>query len=316
VALGGGLWNEGGLGGELTLIDSVIRGNEAAVVSPNGAIAEGGGIQVQDHETLTIKHSRIESNSVSLESSAGTGVYLNTTGGGLNVDGGDGSTRIEDTKINRNTVTVVAPNGEPNAFNPGLLVEGGALTIRNSTISDNVLTATAAGVLSGGVGMEIDTPGTITGTRITGNHAAVTGSNWVLSGGALWVYNLSPDALVVSDSAVSGNTIDVSSGGTASLNGAGITNAGTLELNHTRVSGNAGAVTAPDGSAAGGGVWNGDFFGDGPPRLTLDDTDVSRNAITASAGLPVQGGGLFTAFPFTSHDSKIAKNTPDQCFGC
>ena len=84
----------------------------------------------------------------------------------------------------------------------------------------------------------------------------------------------------------------------------------------TRVSGNTGTVTAPGGSAAGGGVWNGDLFGDGPPRLTLDDTDVSRNALSASTGLPVQGGGLFTAFPATLHDSKIAKNTPDQCFGC
>jgi hypothetical protein len=43
---------------------------------------------------------------------------------------------------------------------------------------------------------------------------------------------------------------------------------------------------------------------------------VTGNALAASPGLTVQGGGLFTAFPVTLDLSRIARNTPDQCFGC
>jgi hypothetical protein len=39
-------------------------------------------------------------------------------------------------------------------------------------------------------------------------------------------------------------------------------------------------------------------------------------ALSASTGLIVQGGGLFTEFPLTLENSRIEKNTPDDCFGC
>jgi hypothetical protein len=52
-----------------------------------------------------------------------------------------------------------------------------------------------------------------------------------------------------------------------------------------------------------------------PIQLTLENTNVTRNTLTASPGLTVQGGGLFTAFSVTLDGSRIAKNTPDQCYG-
>jgi hypothetical protein len=60
------------------------------------------------------------------------------------------------------------------------------------------------------------------------------------------------------------------------------------------------------------------FAPDGPtPSLVLDATVVIRNALTASPGLSVQGGGLFTpGFAVTLGNSLIAHNAPDQCFGC
>jgi hypothetical protein len=40
---------------------------------------------------------------------------------------------------------------------------------------------------------------------------------------------------------------------------------------------------------------------------------ISRNALQASAGLPIRGGGLYTALPAVLTESIIAKNTPDNC---
>jgi hypothetical protein len=42
---------------------------------------------------------------------------------------------------------------------------------------------------------------------------------------------------------------------------------------------------------------------------------VIGNTLSASPGLPVQGGGLFTAFPVALSHSQIAHNHPDQCAG-
>jgi hypothetical protein len=44
---------------------------------------------------------------------------------------------------------------------------------------------------------------------------------------------------------------------------------------------------------------------------------VTKNVLTGSAGVTLQGGGLFTlGFPISLTDSRIDKNVPDQCFGC
>jgi hypothetical protein len=78
---------------------------------------------------------------------------------------------------------------------------------------------------------------------------------------------------------------------------------------------NTGEATGPDGSAQGGGIWNGAMFNSPPIRLTLRNTNVRRNELKASARL-AQGAGMFTAFPGALLNSLIAQNTPDQCFGC
>ena len=59
------------------------------------------------------------------------------------------------------------------------------------------------------------------------------------------------------------------------------------------------------------------------PQLTLTDTVVTANRLTASEGVFSQGGGLYTAdpfggppFPVTLTRTVIAGNKPDQCVGC
>ena len=53
-------------------------------------------------------------------------------------------------------------------------------------------------------------------------------------------------------------------------------------------------------------------------QLTLQHTTVTRNSLTGSHGIKVQGGGLFSAPPATVvlRDSLITVNVPDQCSGC
>jgi hypothetical protein len=70
--------------------------------------------------------------------------------------------------------------------------------------------------------------------------------------------------------------------------------------------------------AQGGGIWNGADFTGPPVQLALEHTTVTRNSLTGSHGIKVQGGGLFSAPPATVvlRDSLITLNIPDQCSGC
>ena len=93
-------------------------------------------------------------------------------------------------------------------------------------------------------------------------------------------------------------------------------NDGRLVLWNVLVTENSDVANGPTGVARGGGIWNGSLFNSPPIELTLERTNVTRSTLSASAGLTVQGGGLFTDFPVTLTSSRIAGNTPDQCYGC
>jgi hypothetical protein len=86
-------------------------------------------------------------------------------------------------------------------------------------------------------------------------------------------------------------------------------------LQHDLIEDNHAIATGPDGFARGGGIWNDRLFEEQPPHLTLNQTRVIGNTLSASPGLPVKGGGLFTAFPVALNHSQIAHNLPDQCAG-
>ena len=127
------------------------------------------------------------------------------------------------------------------------------------------------------------------------------------------------DRMTISDSIISDNRLTATTTtGSSTLEGGGIANGGVLTLRNTSVSDNAGTANGPSGYARGGGIWNAGSAPDGPPltQLTLVDSAVTHNTLTASPGITVQGGGLFTIFPLTQTDSVIAHNVPDQCYGC
>ena len=312
--------------GNLTLKNSVVSDNHAVVTVPNGRFADGGGI-LMVAGMLTIDDSSVSGNSVEVSASFPSDVETFATAGAIHVQG-NASATVRSTTINGNTVTATNPLGDVIAACAGICTDG-SLVLRNSAVSDNRVSATTAAVSpagsafvdSGGLGtgccQEVPATVTISSTRFSGNSvsAAAPAGTASASGGGI---NVANDKLVpMSDSLVSGNNVSATTTtGSAIAQGAGIHNGGLLTLRNATVSDNSGSASGPDGVVQGGGIWNGTFGPNLPVQLTLADTVITHNTLTASSGITVQGGGLFTMFPVTLKNTLIAQNSPDQCFGC
>lgn len=321
---GGGIhvWSPG----TLTLRDSHASGNRAIAATPNGRFAEGGGIFTDPEVDLTISGGSVSDNRVRLTSTlpyfvpGEDPIELNANGGGVHAGDG-GSVRIVNTSMNRNMVSVSAPNGEPVAFDAALHPGDGPLVLRNDTIDGNELVAnvgSSADVGASGSALDINGPATVSHTEIASNSTVVTSqSGTAEANGAVYSGDVESQPAVIEHSTITGNTVSASSpGGGALVKGAGLVNDGLLHLDDVVIARNTGEATGSQGSAQGGGIWNGAMFNSPPIRLTLRDTRVTRNELKASAGLEVRGGGMFTSFPVALANSLIAQNTPDQCFGC
>jgi hypothetical protein len=327
---GGGIW-VGFAGGSLTLHNSTISGNLAWASDPNGRFAEGGGLFTAFGDTVTIADSRVTGNTASLSSSFPYFVGDDQTleiavnSGGVHMGNG-GSLTIANSQIDDNTVTATALNGEPEVFDSGLCGCGDStLTLRDSSISNNHLTATlgsnadvfASVGFSAGGALEFDGPATVRNARILDNTTVVTSpSGAAIANGTVANFFSDSTPVLVRDSTISGNSVSASSSsGSAVILGVGVVEAGNLELRNDRIAENTGTANAPSGIAQGAGVWAGPFPGGPPVALTLEDTKVTRNALSGGAGITLQGGGLFASIPVTLIHSRIVKNTPDDCFG-
>jgi hypothetical protein len=323
---GGGILNRAF--GNLTLKDSVVTDNRAEVTAPNGRFADGGGI-LMVAGNLTIDNSSVTGNSVDLSTSFPSEVETFASAGGIHVEP-DAFATVRSTTITHNTVTASNLLGDAIDAGAGILTDG-SLVLRGSTVSDNRVSATTAAVSpagnafadSGGLGtgccQEVRPPSTvaISSTHFSGNSVSATAPAGTASatGGGI---NVANDKLVlVSDSLVGGNSVSATTTtGFAIAQGAGIHNGGLLTLRNATVRNNAGIGSGPDGIVQGGGIWNGTFGPDLPVQLTLADTLVTHNTLTASPGIIVEGAGLFTVFPVTLKNSVIEQNLPDDCSGC
>ena len=87
-------------------------------------------------------------------------------------------------------------------------------------------------------------------------------------------------------------------------------------MRNVQVSDNVGKAKGPAGAAQGGGISNGVDIAGPTVELTLGNASVTRNVLQGSAGISLQGGGLFTTSPVTLTNTQIALNLPDQCVGC
>jgi hypothetical protein len=323
-ALGAGILNRAF--GNLTLRNSVVTDNHAGVTAPNGAVAEGGGI-VMVAGTLAIDNSLVSNNSADVSASFPSGVETFAFAGGIHVQE-NASATIRNTTVSGNVVTATNPVGDTTAYSGGI-DDDGSLDLRDSTVSNNRVSAIAGVTVTCGPecvpgagpgGMEIDGAATIRNTRITGNSVSATSPNGTASaqGGGILNFSADPtEPVLISDSVISGNNVTVSSTtGSATVQGAGITNNGVLELRTTRTNDNTGTATGPSGDAQGGGIWNGALlFGSPSAELTVQDSKITHNTLSGSAGIALQGGGLFTTFPVTLTHSTISSNLPDNCVG-
>lgn len=313
--------------GPLTLINSTVSGNQAIASTPNGRFAEGGGIFIATG-TLTLRRSAVNDNSTQLSSTLpysladGTTIDMNANSGGVHV--GDGvPTTIQASTINQNTTTATDLGGEPLAFDAGMLVGASDVTMRDSTIDGNAVIAkvgSSADVGPSGSALELDDRATIVQTSISENTDDVyspAGAAGATAALAVYDFDDNPQPVLLLNSRISDNRARASSQtGSATVQGAGIINNSLLELHHVAVTGNTGHIDAPAGSAQGAGIWNGVLLSGPPVQLTLHDSTITHNALTANPNLTVQGAGLYTTLPVTLDHTHITDNSPDQCSGC
>ena len=302
--------------GSLTMKHSVVTHNQSVVTPPHGIYPWGAGVIIDGGSgAIVISDSVISDNRVSMTSVYPVGALTNSTGAALDFDESHtGPVTVTDTRITGNVASGFDPAGDGSASAIVYINSGSPLTMRNTVISDNHVMANGAANVAGGVIFQVNSGSVITNTAITGNTTSVTSTGDAASFGA--VVTGSEEPVVFVDSIVADNTVQISGQTTVSTFGVGITNYGVLQLQGTRVTNNSARAFGPSGSIDGGGIWNGQFVDGLLPQLTLTDSLVARNALSGSAGLTLQGGGLFTAFPVTLQHSVIARNTPDQCYGC
>jgi hypothetical protein len=319
-AWGGGILSNP-QGSSLTVVNSVVSGNQATVSDPNGEQSTGGGILAQTG-AFRLTNSSVTGNSATLTSSTSAPPdTFQANSAGIQCDR---SATITNTRIDANTASVNDPNSEPAAFDSGIGCgsSGGTLVMKNSSVSNNRVVANVANTTDSGpdgVALEFDGPGTVTNTRVTGNSTTVTSPAGAAQAlGAVGGFQVSPDMVTIANSVISGNTVTASSTtGSATVQGAGLVNDGPLLLSNDQITNNQGTASAPTGSGQGGGIFNGVVFGGPPVLLTLQNTSITGNSLVGSPDITLQGGGLYTlGHPITSTSSHITNNAPDQCYGC
>ncbi len=325
---GGGIVVESGA--SLSLANSVVRRNSASAAAPTGRFAAGGGIFVAGGGSLIVQDSSIDANTASLANTIPT-PYPEQTGAtdqenaeaaGIFLSDGSSAT-LRDSTLDRNAIAVDTPLGQALGDDAALCACGDVpLTIANSQIDRNTLTANVlssdANGPSGPAAVEADANATITNTRVAGNTITVTAPTGDAAAlGAVGFFFGGTVTPTLTNSRIVHNSSSANAPeGAAAVQGAGISNNGPLVLTNDRVSSNTASADGQSGFVHGGGVSNGVFGGPTSP-LTIQDTAVTGNTLTGSAGVTLSGAGIFTVgFPTTLTNSVVAFNRPDQCDGC
>jgi len=319
-AEGGGVYTAQGAGA-LTISNSVISSNRAAVSAPNGRVADAGGISF-DGTGLTMSNSSVTGNSATVTGSLPSG---GVPSGGIHVDGDALAATVSNTIISGNTATMTNAVGNANASSGGLHLDADPsnISLSNDVIAGNhVVAATLSGSTghadgSSGAG---EISGTLSHVRLTGNTVDVASvAGGAFAGGGASIF----DGGSISNGVVSGNHIQVSSPlGSVTVRGGGINIAGgATTLRNTSVGGNKVDASGAGGSIFGGGIYDVAFPDgqDGPPGgpLYLLNSSITGNVLAASAGISSQGGGLFLQNePLTLTSSVVTQNSPDDCVGC
>jgi hypothetical protein len=321
---GGGILN---MGGTLTLANSVITGNRASASAPNGRFADSGALFLAGG-TLAMSNSSVTNNSATLAAAFPSSVGVGVHAGAIHVSFNAQSATISNTTISGNAATMTNSVGDAFADSGGVhtdidvSVNPNLFTLSNDMIANNHVTASTVDGSSGnadGSSGAGEISGTMSNLRLSGNTVDVSVANGDATGeGGASVF----DGGTITNGAVDDNHVHVASPhGSASVSGGGIFVAVGLTLRNTPVTGNTGSASGASGNALGGGIYGVAFpFGpDGPPGgpLALFNSNVTANTLSGSAGITLQGGGIFAqGEPVTLTHSAVTQNVPDQCFGC
>jgi hypothetical protein len=305
--------------GQLTITNSVVSGNRASVTAPNGRFADSGGIFAEGG-SLAMSNSSVTDNSATLAAAFPDSVDMLAIAGGVHLSDQVSAATISNSTVSRNAASMTNTVGYATAFSGGVHVDIGVdFKLNNSVVSDNsISSATLAGSSSDAEGDSGagELLGRISNTRITGNSVTVSSA----AGDATALAGAIIDFGSITNSVLSDNHIEVSSpGGTVfAAGGALVVDEPGVTLHNTPVNGNTIHAVGASGSAQGGGIFDAPVP-DGPPGgpLALVNSDLTGNVLSGSFGITLQGGGLYIQNkPFTSTNSSIAGNSPDQCFGC
>ena len=324
-AEGGGIFTGRG---DLTISNSIVSGNQAAV-SSHGVLADAAGIAFNTDTggiaggNFTMSNSSVTNNSATVTSDFAPFNFIPSAG--VHIKGGAESASISNSTISGNAATLTNSAGNASVGHGGLQIDicwPCAVTLSNDAIRDNSVSSTATGPsgdADGGSGAG-EFGGTLSNVRITGNRVDVSSAagNATVNGGAS-VF----DGGTITNSVISDNNVHVFAlHGSVDVTGGGLELFGPTTLRNTTVSSNTVDAGGASGSALGGGIFDMAFpFGpDGPPLggpLVLQHTSVTGNTLTGTAGLTFQGGGIYLENePITLTNSLITQNVPDQCFGC
>jgi hypothetical protein len=328
--------NGGGIavhsGASLSLQGSQVVGNSAAATAPTGRFVSGGGIYVNSDATLTVANSSIDHNSALLASSLASPYPIqdgnpdssSATGGGVFLNDGSTAT-ISNSTLDGNSVSVNTPNNQAYGADAALCACGGvSLSVDRTHVSGNTLDVRALASDNNGPSgpstFEADGDGTtITNTEIDHNTADVRTSGdsaGVIA--AVAFFPGDPVTNTITNSSIDNNAVTADSRhGTATILGAGLLNNGLMTISNSTISHNRGEAHGQDGTAQGGGIWNGQLFGGPTSPLTLQNSQVTDNQLRGDPGVTLSGGGIYTlGFPTTLTNTVVAHNKPDDCVGC
>jgi hypothetical protein len=302
--------------GDLTITNSTISGNQAAA-SPNGLIADAGGISSDG--TFAMSNSSVTDNSASVNGALFFGFVPS---GGIHIQQDGQPATISSSTISGNAAMVTNSLGGAFAFSGGLHIDTNGATlskdvIANNSVSSMALPGSTGDAVAGSGAGEIN--GTLSNVRLTGNTVdanSAAGNANAEAGATVF------DGGTITNGLISDNHVHASAPiGSVLVRGGSIFVAVSLTLRNSTMSGNTVDASGANGSALGGGIFDVAFpDGDnGPPGgpLALTNSNVTGNTLSGSAGVTLQGGGIFLQNePITLTHSLISQNAPDQCFGC
>jgi hypothetical protein len=235
----------------LNVVDSTISGNSVSAsggtyydsvsktYKPTYGTAAGGGVFGQ---SAYMTSATIDSNSLTANGPA-------LGGGGIM----GGTSQVILSSISQNTASAGQTTaGATFPSGGGGLINAGALTVTQSAVTGNHISAACFGctLVGGGIGSITNKPVNVTGSTISGNSLTTTGPSAHPAGGGIGApYKTGVSATIpsvtVTNSTISGNTLTGANAGKST--GAGVWVGGNLALNNSTV-----AFNVTDG--VGGGI--------------------------------------------------------------